>query len=150
MKKESLYLETSVISAYFDERDPNRLEFTRVLWKKLHNYVVTVSKIVLSELAAIGDDDLRSKALGLTKGFAKLNIGPEEEFLGDEYIKEGVIPARYRNDVLQIAVASTNVIDFMVSWNLEHIVKVKTRRMVNLINAKYGYKPIEIVTPSEL
>jgi hypothetical protein len=37
-----------------------------------------------------------------------------------------------------------------VSWNFEHLVKVKTRKTVNLINILEGYKEIEIISPQEL
>ena len=150
MKRESLYLETSVISAYYDNRDPNKLEFTRIFWDKLNQYEPYISRVVQVELEAIGDIVLRSKVMDLIKDFVVLEISDREEFLSAEYIKEGVIPKRYENDALQIAVASTNAMDYLVSWNLAHIVKVKTRRMVNLINLKFGFKPIEIITPSEL
>lgn len=86
----------------------------------------------------------------LIEGFNLLEITEEEEFLCNEYLKEGVIPRKYENDALQIALASVYSIDYLVSWNFEHMVKVKTRRMVNLINQKYGYKSIEIIAPFEL
>lgn len=150
MKKESLYLETSVVSAYYDEREPHKLDHTRDFWMKLNQYEVYTSKVAQTELAAIQDDTLRLKIFDLIKDFAMLETTGKEDFLSNEYIKEGVIPQRYKNDALQIAVASTNAIDYLVSWNFQHIVKVKTRRMVNLINLKHGHKTIEIITPAEL
>ena len=150
MKRESLYLETSVISAYYDERDQTKLEYTRRFWNKLGQYEVIISTVVQAELEAIRREALRRKIMDLIKDFRLLEIGEEEEFLSNEYIEEEVIPKKYEDDALHIAVATTNAVDFLVSWNLEHIVKVKTRRMVNLINLKHGYKAIEIITPSEL
>ena len=35
-------------------------------------------------------------------------------------------------------------------WNFKHIVKVSTRRAVNLFNTLMGYEVIEIVAPPEL
>jgi len=43
-----------------------------------------------------------------------------------------------------------NGIDMIVSWNLKHLVKMKTRTMVNEINHCYGYRGIEICTPKEV
>ena len=91
MRKESLYLDTSVISAYFDERHADRLEFSRMFWKKLSDYEVAISNIVVTELTVIGDRDLRNRMLDLTRGFVLLKVGAEEESLGAEYIEEGVI-----------------------------------------------------------
>jgi len=51
---------------------------------------------------------------------------------------------------LHIAIATVNGIDSVVSWNLEHIVKIKTIVEVNRINIKKGYKQIFIITPEEI
>jgi len=37
-----------------------------------------------------------------------------------------------------------------VSWNLTHIVKLRTKLEVNGINKTQGYKEIEICTPEEV
>ncbi|MCX5804789.1 MAG: hypothetical protein NT010_01800 [Proteobacteria bacterium] len=41
-------------------------------------------------------------------------------------------------------------VPYLVSWNFTHLVKVKTRRMVNSINALAGFGVIEIISPQEL
>jgi hypothetical protein len=40
--------------------------------------------------------------------------------------------------------------DALVSWNMSHIVKLKTKIMVNEINKKSGYPEIYICTPEEV
>jgi len=40
--------------------------------------------------------------------------------------------------------------DVLVSWNMEHIVKLKTVVEVNKLNKKLGYKIILIYTPEEV
>jgi hypothetical protein len=76
------------------------------------------------------------------------DIGVEE--LMSCYVSSNIIPARYRNDLLHIAYAVANDLDVVVSWNLRHIVKLKTRMEVNGINKVYGYKEIELCTPEEV
>ena len=70
--------------------------------------------------------------------------------MADRYIKERIIPQGYRSDAIHIAVAVINGIDAIVSWNFEHIVKLKTRVMVNGINRLLGYHEIEICSPEEV
>lgn len=48
----------------------------------------------------------------------------------------------------RIAVASYNYLDVLISWNFEHIVKLKTKREVNVINVLLGYNQLEIIEPS--
>ncbi len=79
-----------------------------------------------------------------------LEVDIEAEELAERYIREGIIPIRYRSDALHIAVAVINGIEAIVSWNFEHIVKLKTRVMVNGVNRLLGYHEIEICSPEEV
>ena len=150
MKKESLYLDTSVISAYYDLRDLAIYELTQTFWQSLPLYDVYVSEIVLDELTAIPDPALRQKFFDLIVEIKVLEITDKERALSNEYMKHGIIPPKYKDDALQLAVATTYEINYFISWNMEHLVKVKTRRMVNLINLEKGYRTVEIITPGEL
>jgi hypothetical protein len=51
---------------------------------------------------------------------------------------------------LHVAIVSSNKIGILASWNFTHLVKVKTRRMVGLINAVHNFNSVEIVSPLEL
>lgn len=79
-----------------------------------------------------------------------LEVNIEAEELAERYVKEGIIPQRYRSDALHIAMAVINGIEAIISWNFEHIVKLKTRIMVNGINRLLGYHEIEICSPEEV
>ncbi len=70
--------------------------------------------------------------------------------MAEKYIAEGVIPQKYSNDALHIATATINDLDVIISWNLEHIVKLKTKIAVKGINRLMGYRTIEIATPEEV
>lgn len=74
--------------------------------------------------------------------------------LAKAYIKYGVFPDKYFEDALHVGVCSfyniSYLVSCLVSWNFEHMVKVKTRRLVNLINVLMDYKEIGIISPQEL
>ena len=93
---------------------------------------------------------MREKMAQMTKDFKVLPITEEAEYLADEYIIEGVFPERYRNDALHISVATVHGIMYLLSWNFKHMVKVRTRKVVNLVNELQGYPSIEILAPPEL
>jgi len=59
-----LYLDTSVISAFFDQRAPERKRMTEEFWQSLNVHKVFISTLVLEELDA-AQDDLRTKLLKL-------------------------------------------------------------------------------------
>lgn len=145
----SVYLDTSVISALFDDRTPERKRFTEDLWKKLNNYQVYVSTVVKEEINA-ASEGIREKILDKIVGFEILGVTEEVEDLAEEYVRRAVFPEQYKSDAIHVAVAVVNDVDFLISWNFKHLVKVKTRRMVNLVNEVSGYSAIEIIAPPEL
>ena len=80
----------------------------------------------------------------------QVNQGILGRILANEYLKHGVIPSDYSEDALHISIATINKVGYLLSWNFEHLVKVKTRRIVNIVNASLGYPNLEIITPPEL
>ncbi|MEW6686208.1 MAG: hypothetical protein AB1393_08385 [Candidatus Edwardsbacteria bacterium] len=54
------------------------------------------------------------------------------------------------NDALHIAFATVYEMDFLVSYNFEHIVKIKTIDRITAINLLLGYKTPRIVIPEEV
>jgi predicted nucleic acid-binding protein len=66
------------------------------------------------------------------------------------YEQARIVPARYRNDLRHVAVATVARADALVSWNFKHLVNLKTRRMVHATNLRLGYPLIDIVSPEEV
>lgn len=86
----------------------------------------------------------------LVKEIAVLNLDVEATELAQEYINREIFPEKYRSDANHVAIAVTNGIGYLCSWNFTHLVKVNTRREVNLVNALTGHGQIEIIAPPEL
>lgn len=151
MKKETLYLDTSVPSAYYDERAKERQDATIKFWKEvLPNYQGYISEITVEELEDTKDEILRRKLRKLIKGFNVLKTNKEIRDLARVYIEKGVFPEKYVDDALHVAITSFYEISYLISWNFEHLVKVKTRKWVNSVNILEGLREIEIVSPQEL
>ena len=148
--KQTVYLDTSIVSAYYDARNPERQKLTREFWGKLKGYQVLTSALVLTEIGKMKDSTKKGKLLKLLEGAEELPVNEECQRLADEYLEKAIIPAKYRDDAVHIAVAVVHSAYYLASWNFEHIVKVKTRRMVGLVDAEKGYKPMEIIAPPEL
>ncbi|MEW6482139.1 MAG: PIN domain-containing protein [bacterium] len=151
MRKESLYLDTSVPNAYYDKRDPNIQKETIYFFKKkIKEYEVYVSEITVGELRRTREILKRTQLLALVEGITVLSRTKEAEELADLYVRYKIIPLRDKGDALHIAIATLNMIDILVSWNFEHMVKRKTKLEVNAVNILQGYKTIEIVSPQEI
>lgn len=150
MKSLKIYLDTSVYSAYFDERDLNRQKQTEDFWNNMGRYELYYSDINIEEIDGISDEELKTKIKVLLKDGKKIETTQEVKILTKIYIKEDFIPEKYENDALHIALAVVHSLDILISWNFKHLVKRKTRIGVNLINLREGYKSIEILAPPEL
>ena len=151
LKKLKLYLDTSEPNAYFDEKNQQRQIITRQFWQKLGNYNVHISDLVKDEIAATQNEKLKQNLLTLIKPFVILSSRTKEiDDLAKEYLSREIVPVKYIADAVHIAVATINDIDILVSWNFEHIVKLKTKREVNATNILLGYNQLEIIEPAML
>lgn len=151
MIKPRVYLDTTVPSAYYDERAPDRQRLTQRFWTdRLPDFEAVISTIVLLEIRDTPEVEKRARMEELVRGRAVLVFDEEADGLGQEYVRRGIFPEKYTSDANHVAVAVVNGIGYFVSWNFEHLVKVSTRREVNLVNALMGYEPIEILAPPEL
>lgn len=150
MGNPSLYLETSVPSAYYDYRNRRRMFNTRVSWEKFGDYEVYISELTMAELLRIKTPGLRQKLLNLVNDFKPLERSIEADELADEYMVSRIFPTKYRDDALHLAIASVSGIDYLLSWNFEHLVKVRTKEMAKSVNNSKGYKAIEIISPLEV
>lgn len=148
--KMKIYLDTSVPSAYYDDEKPERQELTKEFWSKIKNTKIYISELVNQELDLIEDESLKKKMFNLIENFEVLKLTEEIKKLADEYVQERVVPEKFKNDAVHIAAATIENVNSLVSWNFKHLVNIKTRQMVNLVNLKKGYKPIEIIAPPEL
>lgn len=149
-KKIKVYLDTSVISALFDEKNPERQVLTRKFFEQMYTFEIYVSEVVFAEIDDTKDINLKDKLKNIATSFNVLSIDEESRKLADKYVQNDAIPKDYSEDALHIAISTLNEIDYLLSWNFRHIVKVKTRRIVNMVNLSSGYPDLKIITPAEL
>jgi predicted nucleic acid-binding protein len=148
--KSSIYLDTSVISAYFDERALERMQETKDFFLRIKDQSnVFISPLVINEISQTSNVSQREKLLDFSRQFTLLEITPDAEVLAKQYLSNQIFNENSFLDALHVAIASVNSMDFLVSWNFKDIVKVKTRRRVNLTNSVGEVHPIEIIAPVE-
>lgn len=89
--------------------------------------------------------------MGLIQKFKKLLSDTEEvKELTQRYLMEGIFTVTQIDDAIHVAIATTNYLNILVSWNRQHLVRIKSKIKVNSVNLSMGYYPLEIVTPEEL
>lgn len=147
------YLDTSVWSALFADRQPDHQHVAREVVDRAGKkaYELYASDVVLAEVNG-APDPLRTSLLSAVEGAAAtiLETTADVEAFADACVTRGIVPPKYRPDALHIGLAVISGADALLSWNMEHIVKLKTKREVGLLCLELGYRFIQIVTPEEV
>ena len=148
-----IYIETTVPNFLFADDAPEKRRATEVFfeWLRVSPDEIFISKLVEDEISACPEPKrtrMISVLLGL--GLEVLPNDPDCSALADEYIGAGIIPARFKNDALHVAVAVWHKLDVVVSWNMNHLVNVRKVDRINAVNQRLGLTPIRINTPEEV
>ncbi|OGH58520.1 MAG: hypothetical protein A3G34_08635 [Candidatus Lindowbacteria bacterium RIFCSPLOWO2_12_FULL_62_27] len=145
-----VYLDTSIISAYFDERLKERQTETRRFWKRIGDFDVSTAEITRQEILQTTDGNLKSKMEGLIEGFSIHSLTEEMQGLAQRYVDSGVFTPVMRNDALHVAASVLTRQDILLSWNFKHLVNRRRRAKVNDVNISLGLPTIEILSPPEI
>lgn len=153
MRKLKLYFDTSVLNFAIATDVPNEREATLKLFEEVRQgkHEVFISGVVADEVNRAPEPiATKLKEVLVKLNAVELSAGEDAVNLAEKYIENGIIPRKYDDDALHIAIATANDLDMVVSWNFTHMVKAKTKREVIGVNLLMGYKQIEICSPQEV
>lgn len=154
MKKLKLYIETSVWSFLFADEAPEKKMDTTLFFDRIaksDDYELYISEVVIDEI-----NDAPELVQGRLYGKIseldpeELEVTEEVRRLARKYAEADLVPQKAFRDLVHIAVATANSLDFVISWNLSHIVRAKTIMGVNAVNINEGYRDIKICTVMEV
>ena len=145
-RKIALYLDTSIPSALFQKPDERKEITNKFFSEYLPNYDVYISDIVIEEIKATPEETLRNQISDVIKNFNVLTQITKAEDLANEYLKFLKIPDI---DALHIAIATVEGMNYLVTWNMEHLAREKTRRVIDNVNFLYREHRLYIVTPKD-
>ena len=143
-----LYLDTSIPSAYYNDRQRERQMFTQHIWhEKLQNYHLVISNITAKELGATKNRKKKRKLVTLVRGIEVYVLTLADKNLAQEYLK---ILVMTKNDALHAAGATVSGCEFLLSWNFTPLANYSSQQKINGINLIHGYKAITIISPYQL
>lgn len=155
LTKSKVYVETTVIS-YLTARQSRDVivaghqQTTRDWWKTCHErFELFASTLVLQE-ASKGDPEAAQERLRVLSSITLLDVRENAEGLAQNLINSGAIPEEAVEDALHIAIAVTNRIEYLVTWNYRHIANATRQQLIAEICQKSGYQPTFICTPEQL
>ncbi|HPO14207.1 MAG TPA: PIN domain-containing protein [Candidatus Hydrogenedentes bacterium] len=149
MRKQKIYIDTSVIGGCLDEEFSSESTSLFELARK-GDILFVISDVVLEELDR-APVDVQVLFSNLPKhAYEIVESSYESETLRDIYLDAEIVGSASRNDAHHVAIASVERVDMIVSWNFKHIVHLDKIRGFNAVNLQQGYPLIEIRSPREI
>jgi predicted nucleic acid-binding protein len=148
--KVRIYADTSVFSAYYDERAPDRKALTQEFWNGIEAYGCSTSDLAVAEIEQTKDEDLRSRLKALVAKFQLHPLTPEMRELAVDYIRAGAFSTLLINDALHVAAATLTRQDILISWNFKHLVNRRRRAIINSVNTMKRLPTLDILSPPEV
>ncbi len=145
-----IYLDTSVVSAYFDDRYPERQKDTVTFWKLSVEHEFSISELTKTEIQNTQNETRKNQMLNHIGNLILVPIDDSVEHLANLYLENGIFSPATLNDALHVATATISRQDILVSWNFRHLVNRRRRARVNEVNIFNGYPTIEIIAPPEV
>lgn len=100
--------------------------------------------------ASAGNPEAARARLDVLEMIELLAVTEEALRLAQTLLETGPLPKKAAEDALHVAIAVTNGIQFLLTWNCKHLANATTRPVVEHICRTQGYEPVIICTPEEL
>lgn len=150
--KKTVYLDSTIISYYFDKRTQIKTycDITRKWWKQEQKkYLIFISNEVFAELES-GNYPAKNKLINFAKNLKVLKYNNNIFNIASVYIDNYLMPQHYAGDAIHLAYASYYKMDFLLTWNCNHLANANKRNHIRIINTKLNIFTPEITTPLEL
>jgi len=153
--KPKVYIETSVIS-YLTAR-PNRdvvvaarQAITQDWWENHRNrFDLFISELVEEEMLR-GDPDAAALRAEKVSGIQGLSSSDEAENLTELLLEKRVIPVGSEEDAAHIAIASSQGMDYLLTWNFKHINNAERKAAIIRVVESCGFDCPALCSPEEL
>ena len=152
--KSSVYIETSIPSFYYETRTEAESvamkNWTQLWWKNSQErFICYTSEAVFNELES-GEYPKKQEKIELIKNITLLEINDEIEEIVEVYISNYLMPKDELGDALHLAIASFHKVDYLLTWNCNHLANANKKKHIRRINERLRIHTPEILTPLEI
>ena len=150
--KRTVYLDSTIPSYLFEERKKLKtfVEITQRWWdEERHHFDLWISEETIVELSK-GNYPNKTKILECVADISVLPF--DEQIIGitQVYLDHHLMPQVLAGDALHLAYASFWKIDFLLTWNCNHLANANKKQHIRVINTRLNLPTPEIITPLEL
>ena len=128
--KKTVYLDTTIPSYLFDERKSIRawVDITRKWWdEERQRFDLWISEETFSELNA-GDYPRKQEVLAFISEIPLLPVVPSVVGIVETYVTNYLMPQTSVSDAAHLAYASYYKMDFLLTWNCNHLANANKKR----------------------
>lgn len=153
--KPRVYVETSVVSYLTGRlsRDArvlaNQLN-TRDWWRVAREKFDLVASPLVADGTGLAESGPVRDWLSVLASLPSVGPSDASEVLGQQFIDSHALPASAVLEATHIAIAVTNGVEFLTTWNFLHIANPANVTKINLVCHEAGYQPTVICTPEQL
>jgi len=150
--KKTVYLDATVFSYLHDKRPSLRFQsvLTRKWWRRERSkFHVFTSRDAVEELAA-GMYAHKMHALTTARQSRLLPFKERIAEVAAVYVREFVMPRKLTGDAMHLAYASEYGMDYLLTWNCNHLANANKAKHIEQVNARLGLHTPRIVTPMGL
>ncbi len=148
----TVYLDSTIFSYLFDERDSLKtyIDVTKRWWEReRRHFILRVSEEVIAELSA-GDYPNKASILRTVAEIAVLPPDPRIREIAQVYLQHYLMPQQYKGDAIHLAYASLYKMDFLLTWNWNHLANANKHQHIRIVNTMLLLPTPEIITPLTL
>jgi predicted nucleic acid-binding protein len=150
----TVYIETSIPSYYYESRPGLKFsawrEITRKWWKTYRQFYQTVtSDAVFAELNE-GTYPHKQQTLSLIDNLEFLEYVPVLDDIMKAYIENKLVPEDAGGDAYHLAIASYYEINFLLTWNCNHLANPNKFNHIHVINRRLNIHTPILCTPEQL
>jgi predicted nucleic acid-binding protein len=152
---QTVYVETTVIGHIAGRLHPvasvlSRQQITREWWNTASvRYRLFISDLVIADCGE-GDTVAAHERRQILERIDALQTSEAAKNLAESLIASYAVPKTEPRDALHIALAATNGIDYLATWNFKHIMNPSTQHLIDAVCRKAGLIPATICTPEQL
>jgi len=152
---ETVYIETTIISylTAWPSKDLLRAahqEATKDWWDHQRGtYQLLTSEVVQIEATA-GDPNAATERINVLNALPLLPVTPDAKQIARALLAQMALPATADRDALHVAIAASNGVEYLLTWNCRHLANATLRGKIETVCRSLGYEPPIICTPLEL
>jgi hypothetical protein len=154
MKKPTVYLDTSVISAYWYEGTDvlalARRVKTHEWWDVERGFFALRGSVVVETELRDGRFPRQADCQAMARRLSYLPITSGTRDLFDALIAEKVVPENKPRDAFHMALAAVHEVDYLLSWNYAHMVNVIAQRKYEQVGRIRKLRAPLLVSPESI